>query len=192
MSTTACFKVDMRQMYLLKVRPVFCKNGKTNRLLKDALCPSVGSYGVFYIDTKGNGFNMNYYSSEILDELRSGNIGRVRSVHKNSNITNTDKTYKYKNDVITECRYAECLIDFGNGIKNMKIGSPFSLKDGLLALNDFNILNAVAHLADVSPYEMETLRNQMSEEDGMAYRKALVINTDYFDDNDDKGELFRR
>lgn len=173
MSVTDNFQADMRQFYLLKERPPFERDGKTSNLLKDAICPSVGSYGVFY--KNDNGFNMNYHSAAALNGLRPGLIGRSRRIKMNPDeeqiVTQTKGMV-----AADECQFAENLQDFGDALDKGLVGTPQYLKDGIRALGDCKIFDSIMRLSD-GEGSLGSLRKEELENmpQAVSYRTAVVI-----------------
>lgn len=174
MSIWDSFQVDMRQFYLLNKRPNYTKNGENQTLLANAICPSVASYGVFYQD--GKNYNMNYHSAKVLKELTSGACGRRRGVIiKDGEPQRCIYSMPSGKDV-DECQYERGIDKFGDSLENMLIGTPFNMYEGLEALADENILDAVSRVVDINNDELRVLRERISQRPSVvSYRNALVI-----------------
>ena len=175
MSSVDSFYADMRQFYLLNKRPVFELAGRKSTLLNTAICPSVGSYGVFY--SSGADFEMNYYSAEVLNFVTTKAKGRRRKVIMDPG-TSKIKSYIHYGKIVNECQYTDTIKEFGNAAEKMTIGTPFSIEEGVRILgkpfgrwiqelfdNEENIIAQIEE-ADANGYP------------GIACRFAVVIRTD--------------
>ena len=173
MAITDSFKADMRQFYLLNVRPLYERKGITSNLLKDAICPSVGSYGVFY--SNSGAYNMNYHSAEILSKVNPATTGRACKVHMNPAVPQL-AYYPTPTGTVSEWRYTGNILEFGNGLESMQIGTPFTLNSGILAIGDSEIIDAVTILTDMNEDLASEMRNAISgREPSVSYRTAVVI-----------------
>lgn len=163
---------DLRQLYLYKERPEFIDYGKRNSLLKDAICPSVGSYGVFYKTSSGL-YDMKYYSSEVF---------RIPHYHVSSGRRTVYPTlgplFLYHSSpsfgTVFELQYSDCMNIFGEALIGMLIGTPCTISKGLTYLNDKSINDAVIGLIGddyVSSLELND-NNQFSS---FSYQTAVVI-----------------
>jgi hypothetical protein len=109
------FKLDYSQYYLLSRRPyitgvgLFCPPGT---LLRDAILPSIGTYGVFYND----GFQVDMFS------VAAGEIAADagRSVMGSINIQNEFRVH----NGFSENLYSCCMEIFLSNLLNFKIGTP--------------------------------------------------------------------
>lgn len=164
------FKADMRQYYILKNRPVIERKGDQSYILKNAKYPSICSYGVFFKD--GNFYDMNYYSTAILEELNLGKIGRARRVHKIKNASQY-RTNIYEND---EIQYAKKIPEFVNYFENMLIGEELRLKDALDLLGDNVINEAVSKVLGIDAIkDMANDSDDASEKTFRILYKAAII-----------------
>jgi len=169
---TDSFKVDMRQYYLLNKRPFFQKSGYNNGLLYDAICPSVGAYGVFYKDV--HGYNMNYHSANVLHERTLGACGRHRNVLMDSGVGR--HAFYTGSTTVEEWQFAEDLNEFGDAVENMLIGSPFSHAKGLGLIGDFAVLDAVATIIDMDMTKKNELRQSIANSShSISFRAAVII-----------------
>ena len=173
MAITDSFKADMRQFYLLNVRPEYERKGITSNLLKDAICPSVGSYGVFY--SNSGAYNMNYHSAEILNKVNPATTGRACKVHMNPAVPQL-AYYHTPTGTVSEWRYTSSILEFGNGLECMKIGTPLHLQTGIIELADPDILDAITNLTNMSDVLASEMRSTISgREPSVSYRTAVVI-----------------
>ena len=169
---TNSFEADMRQLYLLKNRPVFHRNHSSFSILQDAKCHSVGSYGVFYED--GVGYNMNYFSADVLNERTNASGRRRKAIMLN--VIAKEVVRGVYPETAVECQYSENIIDFGDNLLGMMIGTPLSVEDGLTVLGDMNIMEAVARLIPLNPDTITSLRRAISNGNpSIPYRAAIVL-----------------
>ena len=176
------FQVDMRQFYLLNKRPEYYIRNISNDFLKSAICPSVGSYGVFYPEKQR--YNMNYFSAGILKEKYNDSIGRKRRVSKSDDV---EKNVKYTHNSITveEQQYAENLSVFGDALMDMRIGTPYPLN---FKIRDKCIWEAIQKVTNIKiiegkkieSFELENNNNYID----LSYRAAVVIKGNDKNDND--------
>ena len=171
---TDSFKADMRQFYLLNKRPLFEKSGKTSSLLRDAICPSIGAYGVFHRDKEQ--FDMNYYSASILECLRKDLFGRSRHLRMNHDEPATVSRKSPTGEIFSEQQYSDGIIDFGNALEKMLIGTPMSLGEGLTALGDIDIVDAAAEILKNNSADLSGIRQAVrNSPQVISYRTAIVI-----------------
>ncbi len=164
---------DLRQLYLFKEKPVFFDKGKRNTLFKDAICPSVGSYGVFYKTSAGS-YDMKYYSSETL---------RIPHYHVSSGSRTVYPTlgplflcqHISSFGTAFELQYANCLSFFGDALIGMLIGTPCTISEGLNYLNDRKIEKAVLGLFDSDNDTSLELNYSNQFSDFSFYKTAVVI-----------------
>ena len=117
------FYADLLQLYFLKSRPEIlsatlpaCTFGDS-KILSDALLPSVGSYGVFYVDTMHDKIEMSYFPASNLEPVNQRG-GEKRVVHFIDSLRT-----KEINGYI-ESQGEATLSAFGNALINMSIGTP--------------------------------------------------------------------
>ena len=174
MTVADSYYADMRQYYLLNKRPEYIINGTSSTLLSEAICPSVGAYGVFY--KNGTDYDMNYHSAYVLQELTPGATSRRRKVELGKSAPQFTKrcrgSYSYD-----ECQFAGGITEFGDEVERMHIGTPFNIISGLRALGDPDLVDAVIRVAELpDSYRQEVYSaDSTSENVGVSYRCAWVI-----------------
>lgn len=115
------FKGDLVQLELMNSRPEITVNGKASSALKEARCPSVCSYGVFY--DNGCHYEMKYYSAHLLSPRTDYAKSKIRDI-----------IYEYEMDVDhynkTDLQYNSCsdLEVFGNAVISLEIGTPMRIE----------------------------------------------------------------
>ena len=167
------FKANMRQFYLLNKRPTFTRDGIKYDLLENAKCPSVASYGVFYGDN--DTFDMNYYSAEILQGCTPSAKGNFRKIEMKCG-TSQFANRGLPGEKIVELQYADGIVDFGDGLQSMIIGTPLPLKLGLLAIADMHIIDSVEKIIEVNTETFSSIREEIEgKQQNAFYRKAVVI-----------------
>lgn len=120
------FKAEMGQVELLSTRPEIEGLNKfkpPNLLLKEALLPSIGSYGVFY--TNLSKVHMYYSVAEYLEQVRRSSRGMNLKV-KSRGICNNIKLISSSYGDFEELEACETIEDFGNALLNMRIGNPIT------------------------------------------------------------------
>lgn len=123
------FKADLLQLYLLHERceiissPLPDCTFNNSKILKDAVLPSVGSYGVFY--QKQKTVDMAYYPANLV--FPCSPIGRSVSRYVNYNSCNFSKNQSINNFI--ESQGEINLENFGNSLIDMKIGTPINNKN---------------------------------------------------------------
>jgi|GEM_PF-2420311 len=177
MTVADSYYADMRQYYLLNKRPEYIINGTPSTLLSDAICPSVGAYGVFY--KNGPDYDMNYHSAYVLQELTPGATSRRRKVELKAG-TPQNIRRPNRGNYYDECQFAKGIIEFGNEVERLHIGTPFDIISGLRALGDPALIDAVIRVAELpDSYRQEVYSaDSTSENVGVSYRCAWVIRGD--------------
>lgn len=120
------FKADLCQLHLLSQRERIiskpipeCLFGDPD-ILSHAILPSVGSYGVFY--QLGDRTEMAYYPAELLHPKQATGNSVVRVVTYNQ--SRFDRVLIHNG--IEENQGTRCLMDFGNALAKMQIGTPIN------------------------------------------------------------------
>ncbi len=117
------FRANLEQWDLLSNRPAISPATATfsppSGLLKDALLPSVGSFGVFY--PSAGGFEFAYFVANALTPLKNSH-GRSGTLKWNSPISKIRKVGSH-DEVLGTC----CLKYFGKSIEKGYIGTPLTL-----------------------------------------------------------------
>lgn len=120
------FKAEMGQVELLSKRPEIKGVNKFKPhklLLKEALLPSIGSYGVFY--TNLSKVHMYYSVAKYIEQVRPSSKGMNLKV-KSKGICNNIKSISSSYGEFEELEACETIADFGNALLNMRIGSPIA------------------------------------------------------------------
>lgn len=107
-------------------------------ILSKAKNSSIGNYGVFY---KGiNAYDMIYCNAEEIIPLSFGRYSRVdyKEVEHNPETIIYDVNGRERIDR-RQLNYADNLIDFGDGLLNLRIGEEIDLKKLLRVLNNEEI-----------------------------------------------------
>lgn len=119
------FYAELMQLHLLKDRCVLtshelptCTFGNKN-ILKSALLPSVGAYGIFYQEHKGSPIEMAYYPANNVEVLNKNRRSNTRMVRYMSNFGQIDLINSFK-----ESQGEKDLKSFGESLVQMKIGTP--------------------------------------------------------------------
>ena len=125
------FFLDSVQLGLLKGRPKIEISGSRKklpamvvhqRILKDALLASVGSYGVFYnIKASNDIYDMFYCSANIIDYINPL-LGRRKHIAVKWNSSNKIQTICGYN----ERQYAMEIKEFGDALVSLEIGTPLN------------------------------------------------------------------
>lgn len=120
------FKADLCQLHLLSQRECIiskpipeCLFGDPN-ILSHAILPSIGSYGVFY--QLGDRTEMAYYPAELLHPKQATGSSVVRIIkydHRRFDRVLINKGFE-------ENQGTRCLMDFGNALTKMQIGTPIN------------------------------------------------------------------
>ncbi len=140
------FKADTRQLYVLKNRTPYWKGRKhpatmpPENILCDARYSSITNYGVFACDSSGQ-YIMEYYIAEAIHAP----TGRGRKC-----VVKFPDTYDELSTIDTtedQLNYAKNLLDFGQGLENMKIGQKYDTLDSLLQA--INIETVINHFRDI-------------------------------------------
>lgn len=117
------FVTNLIQLDLLSNRSEFTDlhNGRNCAILQRAEVHSITTYGVFYKDDTANGYDMKYYSADLLEPLLSSGRDNERvAVFKGT----LGKKRQSRNLKIEDYEGTENLVAFGSAIEEIKIGQP--------------------------------------------------------------------
>lgn len=184
------FIADIEQLMLLTFRPeISTQKGKRfpecafhGSILADALLPSIGSYGVFYQE---NGqIDMQYYPANRIyyDKYSSSEKPTVRF-----NLKKENPKYgfgeKREKDGYTESIGEKTLIDFGNELVNLHIGTPIRRKEDKHTLkqivsflkNRSRVFTQSDYFKQVPSDIMDDMDHDQQETDPLPCCKALFV-----------------
>lgn len=184
------FKADIEQLMLLTFRPeISVQKGKDlpecafdSSILANALLPSVGSYGVFYQE-KGQ-INMQYYPANRIyyDKYSSS---KELTVRFNLNKENPKYGFgeKREKDGYTESIGEKTLIEFGNELVNLHIGTPIRRKEDKQTLkqivsflkNRSRVFTQSDYFKQVPSDIMDDIDHDQQETDPLPCCKALFV-----------------
>lgn len=184
---TRTFSVDIGQLDLLSNRPdIFKVNNSFNphtKLLSEALLASIGTYGVFY--SERSKVHMYYSIAELLEKVTPNAKGKNLKV-KSKAINNCVRLVFTNYGLFDELEACETISDFGEGLLQMKIGSPmqfFSDKGKAVIFSWITSINRLNEENNVLADLLDTLvsYNEILLEDSNYYMNdisLLVINVD--------------
>lgn len=123
------FYLDLIQLDLLNNKPSIISTKlpkcvfENNNILKNALLPSVTSYGVFYKDS--DAYEMSYLlASKVAPQKLIGRTQRRMAKYVSNEVGLVKIVKGYE-----ESQGEETLENFGNSLYNMQIGTPILVKD---------------------------------------------------------------
>lgn len=121
--------IPIRQFYLLGYRPEIYPHTKSfiipRTILSEALTPSIGTLGVFYLDSLGK-VNMEYSVMELMHTNSSiGVVDFQKNVNKNYSFQGRYKHIRTINGY-EEVERLEHLDDFEKHLLDLKIGEPIT------------------------------------------------------------------
>lgn len=114
------FTGNVRQWELLSKRPKVKSLGSvkvSSDMLKDAVLPSVGSFGIFY--KSGSGYSMQYSVANLIEPFTLN----ASSANRTLVLKGTNNKIR-KISALEELEACNDLKIFGNNLKSLKIGTP--------------------------------------------------------------------
>lgn len=174
------FYFDLIQFALLNHKPSIISSQlpecvfENRDILKNAILPSVTAYGIFYQTSES--YDMSYFpTSKIYPEMEIGISKRRKAECDLSEVGKTIKIYDYY-----ESQGEKNIINFGNALYDMKIGTPFEVRDEMYDRIE-SFLSHNSSIWNNNDFQYESEHNFLKKRDIFfdSIPTVCIINADY-------------